>query len=255
MKQRKWWSVAVAVLMLAALLAGCGKAAMTGAEDNSEVALTDTILWFNGTYAVLTSLNECDYRYVGGLPANAENSETGKQLLDDWWGVTDRQSADETLTWILTEGHRFEFNDTMNYYGEEGLADVPQADRVAWFLENFEATEEEAEAIVNWYDLYEAGGENTIAAWDYSRAMSLLGYYYLAGYYTETEALDKSLELAKEIQSSFGSWDEFMEGYFIGYEYWADEDSTERRGIYEDLKADADSPYHLDFDMTLEKSW
>ena len=35
-------------------------------------------------------------------------------------------------------------------------------------------------------------GENAITGWDYSRALSLMGYYYLAGYYSEQEALDKS---------------------------------------------------------------
>ena len=34
----------------------------------------------------------------------------------------------------------------------------------------------------------------TGSAWDYSRAMSNLGFYYLAGYYTVTESLDRSLE-------------------------------------------------------------
>ena len=224
-------------------------------ENNSQVALTDTILWFNATNAILSAANGWDYTMLGGLPANAESQAIQEQMLDEWWSVTDRQSADETLDWLLTEGHRFEFNDAMSYYGSEGLADVAEADRAAWFYENFDATEEEAAAIADWYTLYEAGGDKTIAAWDYSRAMSLLGYYYVAGYYTETEALDKSLEVATEIQSMFTSWDEFMESYFIGYEYWSEESSEERRAIYEELKAEADSPYNLDWNMTFEKTW
>ena len=46
-----------------------------------------------------------------------------------------------------------------------------------------------------------------------------------------------------------------MESYFVGYEYWAEEDSQERRALYEELKAAPDSPYRLDFHMALEKSW
>ena len=85
--------------------------------------------------------------------------------------------------------------------------------------------------------------------------MSLCGFYYQAGYYTETEALDKSLEIAKTIQGLYGSWDEFMESYFLGYEWWSEEGSDERRAIYEDLKAADNSMYGLDFGMTLEKTW
>ena len=143
----------------------------------------------------------------------------------------------------------------MEYYAEKGVADIAAADRAAWLYENFEMTEEEGVEIAEWYNLYEEQGENAIAAWDYSRAMSLLGYYFLAGYYTEAEALDKSLEVATTIQGAGGSWDEFMEGYFKGYEWWSAESSDERRALYEELKAADDNPYAIDWNLSLEKSW
>lgn len=43
-----------------------------------------------------------------------------------------------------------------------------------------------------------------------------------------------------------------MESYFRGYEYWAEESSDERRDIYEEIKADPNGPYSLDWNMTLE---
>lgn len=223
--------------------------------NNSEVAVTDTILWFNATNAILIQTNGWDYTIFGGLPANDDSKEREVALLDSSWGVTDRASADETLDWVLSEGHRADLAETMEAYGEEGLADVAADDRAAWIYENYQATEDQAEGLAYWYNLYEEKGDAAIGAWDYSRAMSLLGFYYLAGYYTETEALDKSLEVAATIQSSYTSWDEFMESYFAGYEWWAEESSDERRAIYEELKAAPDSPYNLDFAMTLEKSW
>ena len=56
------------------------------------------------------------------------------------------------------------------------------------------------------------------SAWDYSRVESNLGFYYLADYYTEKEALDQALEVAKEIQECFDSWDDFVDSYLEGYE-------------------------------------
>ena len=94
-----------------------------------------------------------------------------------------------------------------------------------------------------------------MSGWDYSRMVSVLSSCYIAGYYSETEALDKALEAAQVIQQNFDSWDSFIDSYMVGYEYWAGESSEERRGIYEDLKAASDSPYSLDWNMTLEKSW
>lgn len=224
-------------------------------ENASTVESTDTIQWFNNTCAVLTAINGCDYTMFGGLPANDESLETIQALLTEWWDVTDNQSADETLEWLLTEGHRVSFADDMVYLTEIGVADVAPEERVDYLLENFDVDEAEAQNYAYDLEIYEQFGDDAIAGWDYSRAMSLLGYYYLAGYYTEQEALDTSLEVANLIQDTFDSWDDFMESYFVGYEYWAGEDSSERREVYEELKAAADSPYSIDWNLTLEKSW
>ena len=63
------------------------------------------------------------------------------------------------------------------------------------------------------------------------------------------------MDVAEIIQSSFDSWDDYMESYFIGYEYWADESSAERRELYEQIKSAGDSPFSVDFNTTLEKDW
>lgn len=97
--------------------------------------------------------------------------------------------------------------------------------------------------------------EDTGSAWDYSRAMSNLGFYYLAGYYSITESLDKSLEVAESIQSSFQSWDEYMDSYLDGYNDWAGNRAEDRSAIYEGLKGSAFNPYALDWNMKLSKSW
>lgn len=156
----------------------------------------------------------------------------------------------DTIQWINNT-----FADDMEYLVEVGVADVAEEERGDFLLENFDVDVEEAESYAAGLAFYEQYGENAIAAWDYSRAMSLLGYYYLAGYYTEEEALDKAFEVAQTIQGTFDSWDGFMESYFEGYEYWAGESSDERRGIYEEIKAASDNPYSIDWNLTLEKSW
>lgn len=85
--------------------------------------------------------------------------------------------------------------------------------------------------------------------------MNLMSFYYLAGYYTEQEALDKSLEIATAMQPLFESWDDLMDSYMRGYEYWAEESADERRAVYEDLKTRDDSPYTVDFKTELVKTW
>ena len=224
-------------------------------EDNTTVEITDTVRWFNASYAVLTEINGWDYNRFAGAPANEETKEIQKASLDEWWGVTDRASADENLTWILEEGHRTGFKEDMEYLKEVGIGDVEAEGRKDFILENFEVTDEEAQSYVDSYNMYEQFGADAIAGWDYCRALNLMSFYYLAGYYTEQEALDKSLEIAQTVQPLFTSWDELIASYMRGYEYWAEESSAERQAIYEDLKTRSDNPYTVDYNLTLEKTW
>ncbi len=225
-------------------------------ENNSTVEVSDTILWMNGTYAVLTSLNGWDYSMFGGMPANDDSMALQQSMLSEWWDVTDKASADETIEWLMSEGHRMDFAEMMDMLAEDGLGDMPEGERADYLLNNYtNMTEEIAQQYADFYAVYDEKGIDMISAWDYSRAMSVIGNAYIAGYYTETEALDKSLEIATVIQTVFDSWDAFQDSYMTGYEYWAEESSDERRAVYESLKAETGSPYSLDWNTTLEKSW
>ncbi|MCB7063481.1 DUF1266 domain-containing protein [Enterocloster citroniae] len=102
--------------------------------------------------------------------------------------------------------------------------------------------------------LLESGGA-TGSAWDYSRAMSNLGFYYLAGYYTMDEAMNRSLEVAKTIQSTYHSWDEFISSYLAGYNAWAGREAEGRESIYKGLKGSAFNPYAVDWNLELKKTW
>lgn len=99
------------------------------------------------------------------------------------------------------------------------------------------------------------GNAKEVAAWDYSRALSLLSSGYLAGYLEREEALSRSLILAKRCQEEYASWDEFMDAYFKGYELWSNQGSGQRRKVYANIKSLPNSPYRLDWNMDLHKDW
>ncbi len=236
-----------AFLLLSVVLQGC--AAKGGGEES------DTIRWFNASYAILTELNHWDYNTFPGIKINENTQNMEIASLKASWDVTDRQSADETLDWVLSEGHRADFVESALLLEEAGMGEIPAGQRAAWAAESFGLSEDDAEYFVMVYDSYEAYGEGAIDAWDYSRALNLLSFYYIAGYYTREEALDKALEIAQTVQPEFDSWDEYVESYLRGYEFWAEESSDERRGVYEDLKSREDNPYAVDYHTTLEKTW
>ena len=100
-----------------------------------------------------------------------------------------------------------------------------------------------------------ASGNANGSAWDYSRTMSNLGHYYQAGFYTETEALDKALEIARVIQTRFDSWDAYNQSYLDGYNGWRSADSEGREPYLESLKTSKNNPFAIDWNLPLEKSW
>lgn len=187
-------------------------------KENLELKELMTVRWFNATYALLTAIKGGNTNLPGGFETSELMEQTMKEMLARDWDVIDRTSADERFQWVMTGVHNQE---TEKVYGEKG-----------------------------------------IKAWDYSRAMSLLGYYYIAGYYTYEEVMDKSLETAKEIQSMYNSWDEFVYSYLLGYQHWIKYDPTDpnlqydkRKAFYEELKAQKNSPFLIDWNLTLKKDW
>lgn len=238
-----------------AVTAEAEEAQATPSPEPVSASLDDVLRWFNATCAILIQSNGWDYNVYGGLEENEANQGTAQQFLADYWEITDRSGVDKTLKMLETEGHGPEFANEMIYLKELGIGDLSADKRKDFMLANFTVNDDEAQCYVDWYTYYEANQGHGIAAWDYSRMMTILADAYLAGYYTREEALDKSLEIAKAIQNSYDSWDQFMEGYFVGYEYWTFESSDARRDIYEELKAASDTPYNIDWNLPLEKCW
>ncbi|MDE7444951.1 MAG: DUF1266 domain-containing protein [Lachnospiraceae bacterium] len=218
-------------------------------------SMDDVLRWFNATCAILIQNNGWDYNIYGGLVDNETNQATVQQFLVDYWAITDRSTAEKTLKMLEEEGHGPEFANEMTYLKELGIEDLSADKRKDFMIANFTMSDAEAQTYVDWYTYYETNKERGISAWDYSRMMTILADSYLAGYYTKEEALDASLEIAKAIQNSYESWDQFMEGYFVGYEFWTFESSDERRTVYEELKAASDSPYNIEWNLPLEKCW
>lgn len=238
------------IMLMSVMLQGCASKSGSAAENES-----DTIRWINASYAILTELNGWDYTMFPGVKTTELNKQIQIASLEQWWDVTDRQSADETLEWALSEGHRTGFVEDAIYLEDMGFGEVPADERIAWEMEYYGLDEDDAWFFAQTYGFYEEYGEHAIDGWDYCRALNLLSFYYIAGYYTKEEALDKSLEIARTVQPMFDSWDDLVDSYLRGYEYWAEESSDERREVYEDLKSRSDNPYAVDYHTTLEKTW
>lgn len=257
---KRFLSLFLALTLMVSSLTGCGSGAASSAPP-AQPAVAETVRWLTGTYAIINRSNGWKLDVVGGLKPGESNTARMKSLLSEWWGVTDRASADENLQWLLTEGHRTYYQNTVYNFAIDTLT---AEDREIYLAvignDGYEGAD--LNVLTTTFDAYMDLGSAAMDAWDYSRAIQCLGYYYVAGYYTLEESLDLALPIGQKLQETFSSWEEFARSYLWGYQFWNEDDGSDpesatakRRAVYEEIKALPESPYNLDWNLELTKSW
>ena len=108
-------------------------------------------------------------------------------------------------------------------------------------------------------------GENALLGWDMGRCAYITQCCYLAGYINMKEMLDLCVDAGTKAQAFFQNWEEMMESYLLGGQFWKHEDQSnpnsmtaERWKLYEQLwqgrKPFQSSPYlAVPFDQPLSK--
>ncbi len=223
--------------------------------------LPETVLWFNATYAPLTYSNGWDWKLIGGVRPTQENIEIMDYLLKQSWGVSDRDSALETVERLKEKGHRNTCRECMEELDEMGLLDLDEKEFKKALLKSGLTGDRYRYLIA--YQMHQEGLDaDAMAAWDLCRVNQLYASYYICGYMTYEEAMDASLENSLVLQEMYSSWDAMMEGYVLGYQFWQSDPDTkedsptkERRRMYEMMLQMEDNPYTLDWNMELQKSW
>lgn len=232
---------------------------INGSQDVPQ--LPETVLWFNATYATLTYSNGWDWHLVGGLEPTEENIKIEKELLFSSWNVKDQESALETVDNLITKGHRGKCQECMDELEEWGLLELEEQE----FIEKLMDMEPDGNLgrYVIAYYMYVSGVEpEYMAAFDLCRVNQLYADYYVCGYMDYEEAMDASLENSLALQKMYRSWEEMMDAYMLGFQFWQgdlsiteDSPTKERYHYYEMLNSLEDSPFTLDWNMELKKSW
>ena len=216
-----------------------------------------------------TYTNGCDWRWVGGMEPTEENADKAEYLLYSSWNVWDRKSGIEAVNKLLGGGHRAKCQECMDDLEAWGLLELSEM-RFAEELTKIVAGERTdidlgdvpGRYAVAYYMYHRGIGAEYIAAWDFCRVNQLYADFYLCGFMDYEEAMDASLENSLRLQKMYDSWDEMMDAYMMGYQFWQgdpeiteDSPTKERRSYYEMPKNSNDSPYELDWNMELKKSW
>lgn len=181
-----------------------------------------------------------NFEPVDTISADEDDIDTMRNTLDDWWGVTDHDSAYEIFDWLINEGHHAEHDQALAYIAEKGFDNIPEdegnnlgdAYRIACFMIGNGMCDE-------------SSVPKTAIGWDLSRATECAKWAYCCDYITEDE-MWKVMSLIRDVaERTFSSWQEYGLSYVIGRGVWhgEEDDAATAYEVYDVLMTDADSPW------------
>ncbi len=223
--------------------------------------------FINGMTAVLDSMNGANIREtikalqdMGADEAQLEAlASQARQSLSDSWGVENAADLMEMADQLITGLHN---PDALEFLSQYGGTNEPDRDAFDAKLKEQNLEEGTYISLLAAYYAWCAYGDSAIAAWDLSRAGTIMSFGYAAGYCTYEEAMDKMLEAAVKSQELFDSWADFNQSYLYGYSYWAEESlddsessAAERAALISSMESLAAGPFAADWNMELKKEW
>ncbi len=223
--------------------------------------------FINSMTAILDTVNGASIREIfkaledmGGAGSQLESlAVQARQSLSDSWGVEDAAGLTEMADSLINGLHNKDALELLNQYG--GTSE-PNRESFDTKLKEQNLDEGIHISLLAAYDAWAAYGEGAIAAWDLSRVGTIMSFGYASGYCTYEESMDKILEAAKKSQELFDSWEDFNKSYLYGYSYWSEESldtpgssAAERAELVRSMEAQANGPFSIDWNMTLEKEW
>jgi hypothetical protein len=193
---RKMSLVVVLTLICSILFAGCGK-------DKNELTKEKQQELAYG--AILSTRNNMSF---DTLKIGHKGIE---RVLNDYWEVSDKQSAIETLDWLLNEGHRIDADVVFQEIKNGTAQNYEELKSIVDLCNKAKSTMESKLGFTE--EMF--NNVNTVAAWDFDRLVTVARWCYSAEYISEEEAwsyIEKAASMAKE---SFNSWEE----YYISFAY------------------------------------
>lgn len=227
--------------------------------------LSPTLRWMNAAGSILIAASQhTNFHLLAGWRYNNEfDRESIKTMLWDYWGIQGHETAIKEMRSLIDEGMRASYRRKTELLShkykdatevqliEEARKTNPKADEDSYLPKMLTA--------------WRRYGENALLGWDMGRCAYITQCCYLAGYINMKEMLDLCVDAGTKAQAFFQNWEEMMESYLLGGQFWKHEDQSnpnsmtaERWKLYEQLwqgrKPFQSSPYlAVPFDQPLSK--
>ncbi|MBS4960481.1 MAG: DUF1266 domain-containing protein [Clostridiales bacterium] len=255
-------TLAIGLILLGVLYCVFKSKERRGEEYN---LLSPTLRWMNTAGSILIAANQHTnfYLLAGWRYNNESDREIIKTMLWDYWGIQGHEAAIKEMRSLIDEGMRARYrremdslshkyqNYTEDQLIEEAQKNNPKADGDSYL----------PKMLTSWRRY----GENALLGWDMGRCVYITQCCYLASYISMQEMLDLCVDAGTKAQAFFQNWEEMMESYLLGGQFWQHEDrndpksmTAERWKLYEQMwkgrKPFQNSPYlSISFDQLLSK--
>jgi hypothetical protein len=223
-----------------------------GVCEPEQETVTDAQGWALACAAMMMEKNHIRHDTLATGTITPELTTNTRNILGNWWGVRTRIELLETLERIdIHGGNRKSFEEkgrTVSDMSEEQFEEA---------LENCGNDRGKRQELETARKYYKQLGDKSIIGWDYTRYVALCRWGYTAEFLTEEEAWDRIMPVAKKLQKTFDSWDDFGNNYLIGRQFWSYKQTRESGGdfkkAYHRLTTSAHSPwkkYPWDMDLS-----
>lgn len=171
--------------------------------------------------------------------------------LSDYYGIEDRDSAIETLDWLLHRGHHVYFEAIRpiitNSSSEFNVDVLLEEEKDRSLMEYVSNIKESLETLVDEHVIQGASEFKNISvdAWDLGRLVLVTRCCYDSQYISEEEAWQYIMSAYEKSRELYHNWGEFAKGYIVGRAMWNGNDFALNGivSIAEGLLKDENSPW------------
>lgn len=227
--------------------------------------LSPTLRWMNAAGSILIAANRrTNFYRMAGFRYNDEPDRKAIQaMLWEYWEIQGHEAAIKEMRGLIDMGMRIRYRQEMEVLSRryQNMTEVQLIEEARKANPNADEDSYLPKMLMAWRRY----GENALLGWDVGRCAYVTQCCYLAGYINMQEMLDLCVDAGTKAQAFFQNWEEMMESYLLGGQFWKHEDQSnpnsmtaERWKLYEQLwqgrKPFQSSPYlAVPFDQPLSK--
>lgn len=166
--------------------------------------------------------------FCDSLPTGSDADEI-RDNLSNYYDISDRDSALETLEWFYSSGHRVYFDIIKDFISGRvsqidpanlDLDDDEAESRIQEYCSNLQESLDEL-IQENFLKQQEDLAQCSILAWDMGRMVLVTRCCFDSGYISYEEAWRYIFNARQASKKQYTSWSEFASGYVIGRAMWS----------------------------------